>query len=293
MLRNGGVVLEFASAEAAAWVRGKAPGAELFTCNLGAGSEVRHRLFKLVVEFVPVRFDPESLHDVGKLERDNGLTTGLIEQVRWLKPVSRRHSAQQVAHLMVAFMEADQANRAIRNGLTILGKCLLARKCLAEPMRCAKCHRFEPAHLAQDCMQIGEHRATCGMGTHMTKDCTGDSAALWYVNCDSDSHTTWDRDCPVYRAQLKKVQAWQLNSGMRFFPTSEPVTWDAQHDGHDDEGQGDVGEWRVVERRRGWHGQRSHCNQPSQLHALQGESDGQRQHRRERQHSPEWGWPAQ
>ncbi|OSD01077.1 hypothetical protein PYCCODRAFT_1445985 [Trametes coccinea BRFM310] len=227
VLRNGGVVLEFASAAAAQWVRSKAPGAETFARKLGTGSEVKPRLFKVVVEFVPVRFEPESSHDVSKMERDNELEAGSIEQARWLKPVHRRHKTQQVAHLMLAFTEPEQANKAIRDGLTVLGKRVPARKCLAEPLRCAKCHRFEPAHMARDCKQEGERCATCGLGTHLTKECDGDGGRVWCINCNSDSHATWDRDCPVYRAQLRKVQARQLDSGMRFFPTEEPATWEA------------------------------------------------------------------
>ncbi|KAL7277809.1 hypothetical protein ACG7TL_002174 [Trametes sanguinea] len=227
VLRNGGVVIEFNSEDAALWARSPHLGAEVFSRNMGAEVLVKTRLHKVVVEFVPVRFNPDSQQDIAALEVENGLSRGSVMQARWLKAIARRHAHQVVAHLLLAFDAADEANLAIRNGLTILGKRVQARKCLIEPMRCAKCHKYEPPHLAKECKEVKERCATCASTAHLTRECAeADPAAFWCLNCDSGTHATWDRGCPVFQRKLQSMQARQADYGMRFFPTEAPHTWE-------------------------------------------------------------------
>ena len=221
-LPNGGVILETPNPSQAEWLR--AHSSE-FERVLGAKAVVRQRLFRVVAEFVPIAFDPQDAPTWRDVERDIAIPLGSIAEARWIKPVERRHQTQRFAHLLLTLTSSAAANTVISTGITIAGKRVTARKNLAEPMRCAKCHRYNAGHLAKDCPQAHEVCGTCGRA-HKTRDCTRqDPTYHRCANCNVDGHPTWSRDCPAFLDQLRRTDARYPENRLRFFPTADPDSW--------------------------------------------------------------------
>ena len=214
VLPNGGVVYEFDSANSAAWV--KRDGNMLdFQRGLGVGAQVKARFHKVVAEFVPVSFNPEDTYDMVTVERDNDIEPGNLVAARWIKPQDKRAPGQRVAFLMLSFLTAQDANRAVTNGLYIASKHVSVRRDMEEPQRCAKCHKYDPPHLARNCKAIHETCATCASIHHKTADCTiVNPDEFRCVNCGSArGHAAWDRCCPAYQKALTKLRARRPESG--------------------------------------------------------------------------------
>lgn len=229
VLRNGGVVLEFGTQEGADWVRETRDRSAAFASKMGTAAAVKARQYKVVAEFTPVRFNPEDAAALAAIEERGQLPAGAIVQARWIKPIAKRQQGQQVAHAMITLSSSEGANRAISNGLIIAGKKVSVRRCLLEPLRCAKCHRFEPVHLARDCTQTEERCGTCGEDSHPTRDCqVTDEERFRCINCKRFGHATWSRQCPTFLAQVQKMQKRQPDHCFRFFPTEDPNTWEVE-----------------------------------------------------------------
>ncbi|KAJ6459813.1 hypothetical protein C8R47DRAFT_994454, partial [Mycena vitilis] len=96
-LRSGAVVFHLATAIAAEWLR--APKRIIaFLAGMGGTSVYRPRSFSLVVEFVPVTFDPDLSRTLEMIEDANGIGRGEIVQARFIKPAARRRPGQKCAH---------------------------------------------------------------------------------------------------------------------------------------------------------------------------------------------------
>ncbi|KZV78223.1 hypothetical protein EXIGLDRAFT_573332, partial [Exidia glandulosa HHB12029] len=109
-LRNRGVLFNFASKEAALWVR---KNRSAFAAAFDASAIVRDRGYQILVKNVPVETDISNSDTLRAIERDNGLPTGSFLQANWIRPVARRREGQQNAHLRVAVSSAELANALI------------------------------------------------------------------------------------------------------------------------------------------------------------------------------------
>ncbi|KAJ6521716.1 hypothetical protein DFH09DRAFT_938830, partial [Mycena vulgaris] len=96
-LRGGAVVFHLTSANAAEWVR-KPMRMNAFLAGMGGTSIFKPRSFSVVVEFVPVTFDPTLNCAFGTIEDANGIGRGELIQARFIKPLERRHPGQRSAH---------------------------------------------------------------------------------------------------------------------------------------------------------------------------------------------------
>ncbi|RDX44143.1 hypothetical protein OH76DRAFT_1360052 [Lentinus brumalis] len=227
-LSNGGVVYEFDRAASAAWI--KRDGIlQDFQRGLGVGAQVKPRYYKVVAEFVPVSFDPENPYDLTVVESDNDIHHGNLVSARWIKPLEKRAPGQRVAFLLIAFLTPQDANTAIKKGLYIASKHVPVRRDQDEPQRCAKCHKYDPPHLARDCKAIHETCASCASIHHRTAECTITSHDDYRcVNCNTRGHAAWEKSCPAYACALRKLRARRPESGFRFFPLAEdPYTWES------------------------------------------------------------------
>ena len=222
VLHNKGVILELPTPEMVEWLYGHTTA---FEEVLGLEARIRPRPFKVVAEFVPVGFNPQSETYWRQVEDDMDAPKGAITEMRWIKPIERRHKQQRFAHLLVTVNQPSVANKLIRMGLTLAGKHVSVRKNLTEPMRCAKCHKYNAGHLARDCPISREVCGTCGKN-HKTVNCLLHEQSQFHcVNCNAAGHATWDRECPVFMEQLKRMNARHPENGLRFFPTSDPDSW--------------------------------------------------------------------
>ncbi|KAG2346983.1 hypothetical protein BDR05DRAFT_877374, partial [Suillus weaverae] len=118
------------------------------------------------------------------------------------------------------------ANQAIRFGLTIEGRKVFGHKLIQEPIRCLKCHTIRGNHMAADCPQELDTCGTC-RANHRTSTCGVDNPELFFcVNCETNDHTAWSRDCPTFIRKWEVHQGRQEDTCYIYFPTNDPLMWD-------------------------------------------------------------------
>jgi hypothetical protein len=230
-LPHGGILYEFESNTSTAWISSPA-NRRAFLDHFGPEVIVKDRLYHLIVENVPISFDPLSAATLSEIERKSGLANNSITRAKYIKPIARRNSNQRTAHITLTLKSKTSANQAINFGLSIEGKKVYARKLLPEPTRCLKCHSFDAGHMANECTQENEKCGTCALD-HRTSQCTMTFPDLFHcVNCGVDGHAAWSRDCPTF---IKKWQAHKSrndDANYRFFPTDDPNTWETVNNHH-------------------------------------------------------------
>ncbi|KAJ7429942.1 hypothetical protein B0H11DRAFT_1766014, partial [Mycena galericulata] len=69
-----------------------------FLAGMGGTSVFKPRSYSVVVEFVPVTFDPALANAFAVIEDANGLGRNELVQARYIKPLERRHAGQRSAH---------------------------------------------------------------------------------------------------------------------------------------------------------------------------------------------------
>ena len=156
VLRNGGILLELLSKEAAQWVSDKSHLKSLAIAS-GGDLSIKTQTFNVVVPFFPISTIIEELDVQHAIEDDNKLPEGSIIVARWIKPLCRRENEQRVAHMMFHMLSLEAANFLIQEGLYHNMEHLCLVKDKKEPMCCLKCQRW--GHMAKDCR---EHEDTCG-----------------------------------------------------------------------------------------------------------------------------------
>ena len=225
-LRNGGVIYEMGSPDAAQWLKN---GANMFRFLqvFSATSVIKQRAYPTVVEYIPLSFKPDDRNQLESVEKENSLEAEGILSARWIKPAYRRKKGQRTAHAIVGFSQPEGANSAIRNGIIIAGKRVWARKLLHEPRRCLKCQLLGVSHVAAECQQDHDTCGSCGQN-HRTADCTVDNPTHYScVNCKDTGHAAWDRHCPTFTKLSARYNAKHPENGYRFFPiSSDPTTWE-------------------------------------------------------------------
>lgn len=169
-LRNGGVIYEMGTAEAAHWLQ-SSTNMTNFLQVFSTTFVIKQRTHPLVVEYIPLTFKPDDQNHLGEIERENRLETKGILNARWIKPTYQRTQGQRVAHAILGLTNPEEANGIIRNGLVIAGKRVWARKLRQEPRRCLKCQQLGTTHLAAECKQTHNMCGTCSED-HRTADCT-------------------------------------------------------------------------------------------------------------------------
>ncbi|PIL37605.1 transcription factor [Ganoderma sinense ZZ0214-1] len=226
-LANGGVILECAQVEQAQWMR---ENVAEFSRAFGGKAILRLRPYRVVVEFVPISFDPHEASAWREVEEVSGMAPNSITEARWIKPTIRRRREQRVAHLLLTINSPTAANALISRGLTLAGKRVSARKNISEPLRCAKCHRYDAGHLARDCPQQQDACGTCGRA-HRTSECTRQEPRDFKCSaCNKHGHATWSRDCPAFIDRMRRADARHPENRLRFFPTADPDSWVPQLD---------------------------------------------------------------
>ncbi|EDR12593.1 uncharacterized protein LACBIDRAFT_323169 [Laccaria bicolor S238N-H82] len=167
-LQNGGILVEMVTDDGAAWLASKA-NAEAFLQELGEKeASFKTRSFNVIAYYVPLNLDDNSEKDRGEIEEMNNIPKGTLTKLRWIKPPARRRPDQCFAHVIATFSDAESANRAIVNGLSICHKRVSVVKCKKEPIRCLKCQGWD--HVALECVIAKEVNVcgTCG-GDHWTR----------------------------------------------------------------------------------------------------------------------------
>ena len=176
----------------------------------------------MIAYFVPLNLNPDNPRHVAEIAESNNIAADDILKIRWAKPPARRSPSQICGHLIVNFSNPDTANRAKTEGLIICNKRVSVAKYKKEPIRCLKCHGWN--HVASECVQTYDRCGSCGARDHRTSMCT-DKSTLYCINCESHSHASWAKDCPVFVRKCKDFDNKHPENSLPYYPSTEPWTW--------------------------------------------------------------------
>ncbi|KAF8998475.1 hypothetical protein BDZ89DRAFT_884076, partial [Hymenopellis radicata] len=185
---------------------------------------IQHQLFTVVVQFVPISFDPNGFFGRLSIAENNNFNPTDVLSARWIKPQEKRRDSQQVANLLLGFPTRELANRAQRHGLIIEGRTCPVRKDRFEVMRCMKCQQLPRTHDAKTCPRDD----VCGRCAepHPTRECTITDRALFRcANCNEDGHGAADRLCKTFHNANEAMIKRNLDMHYTYYPTRDPVTW--------------------------------------------------------------------
>ncbi|PPR07079.1 hypothetical protein CVT24_010980, partial [Panaeolus cyanescens] len=187
------------------------------------GATVQDRTYQVMVRRIPLTFDEDirSPDAPGRIAEDNQMNPSEVKSVKWIKPAERRSEDQRTAYAMISLTTPQAANCLIRDGVYLNGKewHRPAVRSTRDAPRCLKCQLY--GHLAKDCPNA-EACGTCGAG-HPTRGCKKLNTP-WCVSCKSNDHSSWDRGCPVFISESRKLVKNNENDYV-YFPTEEPWTW--------------------------------------------------------------------
>jgi len=178
-------------------------------------------------EYVPTSHNPDALVECSTIKCNSRLEPGTLQSTRWVKPVQRRATGQQVAHLIARFTSVSAANQAIQVGVIIAGKRVWARCMHKELRRCLKCQVINTNHLTADCMWL-DRCGTCGGGHRMAKCTETDRDKFQCVNCNVGRHMSWDWLWFRFVEGCKKIERTDSEHTYNFFPRQELWTWEQE-----------------------------------------------------------------
>ncbi|KIK37439.1 hypothetical protein CY34DRAFT_109093 [Suillus luteus UH-Slu-Lm8-n1] len=107
---NGGTVIEMTSEAAAAYVKQQEIKNE-FIKAIDPTAIMKDHAYPVIIQFVPLTFNPSNQNQICDLEQENKLETGMITAAKWVKSPTKRTLTQQVAHLLVTFKNPNVINR--------------------------------------------------------------------------------------------------------------------------------------------------------------------------------------
>ena len=220
LLRNGGLLLELNSDEAASWLKSDEIIAS-FLENVGSGASVKNRTYQVIVQFVPVSFDPAAEENIRTYEEHNNIAAGSVAKAEWIKPIKDRKKNQKVATLRVYHRDAESANAILKQGAYIFNKRVVPKRPHREPIRCLRCHKF--GHERRDCKYANAYCGKCSF-LHETEDCSASPNAYKCINC-LGPHPSYDRECPAFWEKCQQMDQQCPENGLAYYPTEEQWTW--------------------------------------------------------------------
>ncbi|KAG1858835.1 hypothetical protein F4604DRAFT_1503723, partial [Suillus subluteus] len=223
-LIHSGILYELNNSASATWLN--TPGnRSTFLEQFGAEVIIKDRTYNLIIENVPISFNPTSPVATSDIERKGGLQPKSVIKARYIKPIERRSPNQRTAHIALTLNSKTSANQIIRHGISIEGKKVYGRKLLPEPTRCLKCHTFNGGHIAAECQQEHDTCGTCG-DKHRTAECkVNDAEAYHCANCKTDGHAAWSCECLTFIAKWETYKNRNDKAQYVYFPTEDPLTW--------------------------------------------------------------------
>ena len=215
-MRNGGLILQFYSKEAAEWF--KLPEVELkLLPKIDSMVQVKERSFQILVPRVPVTFDMTKEEHLRELEEQNNLYVNRIKKAKWIKPTYRRAPGQQFTHLSLPVSTPEDANLLFRDGIYICSNKIYPRKMNQEPKQCMKCRKW--GHYVADCLAEKDICRNCGED-HRTRDCM-EKDRKYCASCKTETHASWDRECPEFQRRVDWMDENHPENALAYFPTEE------------------------------------------------------------------------
>lgn len=219
------IILELDRPESVNWLRNPRNKSS-FLKRFGTNATFLERSWKVLAEFVPITLDNENPAAIHNIEQNSHIEQASIRWINWIRNPNYRKKAQKVAHAIIAFDCAENANDAIRHGLNIEGRKVCTHRQHPEPTRCYKC-QILGRHFAKQCTAHTDTCGTCGDKSHTTKECTvTDPAKRYCVNCETHGHASWDRNCATFATAKKKMIGRNKEASYKYFPIADdPTSW--------------------------------------------------------------------
>ena len=185
------IILEMSNKEGAKWLSD--PSNKLdFIDRFNPDSKILEPSFKTKVEFIPITLDAESPLHHRDIEIVSDLPPNSIRRISWMCNLASCKPHQKVTHMFITFNSPEAANKAVRNGLRIEGKKVMATHTHPEPMHCFHCQRLHK-HLINNCPESEDTCGTCGKHDHRMPQCQETCTDHFYcVNCETYQHASWD-----------------------------------------------------------------------------------------------------
>ena len=143
ILKNGGVVLEMSDEEGAEWLKVKKVK-ESFERRFGGSAEIKEHVYAMRIEFILTTFRNELDKYGPLLETENDMEEGTIKKIQWMRnPETSWKQDQQFAHAIITVTSQEDANKLLKNGITIEGVRRIVRKMDDDLRRCYKCQRWD------------------------------------------------------------------------------------------------------------------------------------------------------
>ena len=218
-LRNGGLIVQLMTKEATTWLR-ESTNELSFINKLDANAYIKDREYPILVPRVPLTFDPANQEHLREVESMNNLPPKTIGKARWIKPEYRRHPKQKFAYATLSLTSACEANRLIRDGMSICSTRTFPKRLKYEPRQCMKCRKW--GHYASECRAENDTCGTCG-GDHTTRDCN-EGDRRYCVSCRTEDHASWDRSCPEFQRKSAHFDSIHPENALTYFPTDEEWT---------------------------------------------------------------------
>lgn len=218
-LRNGGVIIQLKSKEAAEWLRISTNEME-FLNKLDTNALIKDKTYPIVIPKVPLTFEPTNEEHLREVESMNDLPPNTITKARWIKPEYRRHPNQRFAYGTFSLNSITEANTWIRDGMYICSTNTYPKRLKYEPKQCMKCRKW--GHFASECHASADTCGTCG-GEHATRECK-EEGKRFCVSCRSEDHASWDRACPEFLRKSAHFDELHPENAPTYFPTEEERT---------------------------------------------------------------------
>ena len=220
LLRNGGLLLEMNKAEDAKWLREETNRKKILD-NIGTGASIKDRTYQVIVQFIPIQFDPQNEESLRHVESSNGLKPKTIMKAEWVKPVKDRREGQKVATARIYLKDANTANTILSTNVYIRDKKVIPKKPRKEPIRCLKCQMF--GHKRRHCTVTEARCARCAR-RHETEECITLQRDFKCSNCGGQ-HPSYNRDCPAFEDKCEQLNERCPENRLAFYPTNEPWLW--------------------------------------------------------------------
>jgi len=146
--KNKGILIEMENDHAATWIN-EVDNREAFCRAVGPDVAVKSRTYSIIAYNTPLNVDPDNQRHGEEICEVNHLEENAIIAMRCAKPIQRRSPGQKTAHLILSVADANIANRAIANGLTICSCRVYVDKIRKELTRCLKCQGWN--HFTAEC----------------------------------------------------------------------------------------------------------------------------------------------
>ncbi|EIW77284.1 hypothetical protein CONPUDRAFT_62781, partial [Coniophora puteana RWD-64-598 SS2] len=112
VLTSGTITYELSTSNTASWLA-LPNNATDFANHFSSDAVVRRRTYPLIVENVPLSFDPASDTELRRAETLNELLPGSLASAKWIKDVGKRESWQSNAYVMLQITTKEVANQVL------------------------------------------------------------------------------------------------------------------------------------------------------------------------------------